>query len=103
MVVGLLRVFVAFVMTVTTERLFIADWASFSITHVRYVILALNYGAVMTRLTICAPIIRLIAIADSFYLFSIDYVCWFVLSFLDLLRPLSGHLDPVINYVFFRH
>ena len=90
-------------MTVTTERLFIADWASFSIADARDVILALNYAAVMTRLTICAPIIRFIAIADSSYLFSVNYVCWFLLSFLDLLRPLSGHFDAVINYIFVRH
>ena len=99
----LFGVFIAFVMTVTTERLFIAGWASFGVTHVRDVILALDYGAVMTRLTICAPIVRLITISDSSYLISVDNVRWLALSFFDLFRPLCGHFDPVIDNVFFRH
>src|SRR5687767_5106697 len=90
-------------MTVTTERLFIAGWASFGVTHVRDVILALDYGAVMTRLTICAPIVRLITISDSSYLISVDNVRLLALSFFDLFRPLCGHFDPVIDNVFFRH
>jgi hypothetical protein len=95
--------FIAFVVAVTTERLFVANRASFGITHVWHMILTLDYRTVMTRLTIRAPVVRFVAVTNSFELFSVDDVKRFELSFLDLFGPLSNHPNPVVDYVLLSH
>jgi hypothetical protein len=95
--------FIAFVWAVAKNSLAVASWTALDIATRTYVELSLDDPAIMARLPVGTPIVRLIPVPDARQWLSSNDVMSDRLRCLNSGGPLRTHRDAVVNHLIFSH